>query len=232
MGAFDVVHNGDRDAFVVKLAANGAALTYATFLGGGSSQDFGTGIAVDALGAAYVTGFTQSAAFPVTDGAFDTTLNGGYGDGFVAKLVPAGSALDYSAFLGGAGHDEPQDIATDGNGAAYVTGMTTSFDFPVTPGVIGSALLGSSDAFVVKVSLGGDALAYATYLGDSRDEDGWAIAVVVPGLPAAGSTPTLTGLEHGKPAFLAHPVGQYRCPAPSALSSACGGEWEGTSSAK
>ena len=75
-GAFDTTFNGGADAFVTKLDASGAALGYSTYLGG-SGDDYGYGIAVDGAGSAYVTGYTDSANFPTTAGAFDTTFNGG-----------------------------------------------------------------------------------------------------------------------------------------------------------
>ncbi len=99
--AFSRKHNGDRDAFVTKLAPNGGSLVYSTFLGG-NSDDWGHGIAVDAEGHAYVTGGTHSAKFPTSPGAFDTSSNGDR-DAFVTKLAPNGGSLVYSTFLGGSG---------------------------------------------------------------------------------------------------------------------------------
>ncbi len=185
-GAFDRTWNDGYDAFVTKLKPAGSALAYATFLGGGDWDD-GWAIAVDGGGAAYVTGYTNSPDFPATPGAFDTTHNG-YWDAFVAKLNPAGSALAYAAFLGGSGWDYGWAIAVDGSGAAYVTGVTWSSDFPATPGALdtscgtdgdcnydGSATYG--DGFVAKLNPTGSALAYATFLGGSRDDRGDGIAV-------------------------------------------------------
>ncbi|HEX2191574.1 MAG TPA: SBBP repeat-containing protein, partial [Acidimicrobiales bacterium] len=107
-------------------------LAYSTYLGG-RSDDLGTAVAVDANGAAFVTGITASADFPTTPGAFDTTHNGG-NDAFVAKLDPAGTSLVYSTYLGGTGHDSGRDIALDASGGAHVTGDTGSADFPTTAG--------------------------------------------------------------------------------------------------
>ena len=97
-------------------------LVYSTYLGG-SSDDEGTGIAVDSSGNAYVTGVTQSTDFP-TAHPLQAVYGGGmvYGDAFVAKLNPAGSALVYSTYLGGSGVDEGTGIAVDSAGNAYVTG--------------------------------------------------------------------------------------------------------------
>src|SRR5437016_6840034 len=107
-------------------------LVYSTLLGG-SNDDRGFGIAVDAAGNAYVTGGTGSSDFPTTAGAFQTTL-GGSSDAFVTKLDPTGTALVYSTYLGGSSGDFANGIAVDATGSAYVTGTTLSADFPTTPG--------------------------------------------------------------------------------------------------
>jgi hypothetical protein len=104
-GAYQSVSRGRADAFVVKLDPAGAALIYSTYLGG-SHVEFGGGLAVDGAGNAYVAGRTYSSNFPVTAGAFQTSLNRGVfcnecEDGFVTKLNPAGTGLVYSTFLGG-----------------------------------------------------------------------------------------------------------------------------------
>jgi hypothetical protein len=106
-------------------------LSYATYLGG-SATEAGAGIAVDAAGHAYVTGFTGSSDFPTAHPL--QPAYGGDGDAFVAKLTADGSALVYATYLGGSCGDEGLGIAVDAAGAAYVIGSTTSFDFPTTPG--------------------------------------------------------------------------------------------------
>ena len=107
-------------------------LVYSTYLGG-ANDDVGQGIAVDAAGEAYVTGFTFSSDFPTTPGAYDA-IPGGGADVFVTKLDTAGATLVYSTFLGGANDDVGLGIAVDAEGLAYVTGSTSSSDFPVTAG--------------------------------------------------------------------------------------------------
>jgi hypothetical protein len=172
-GAFDTSYNGGYwDTFVVKLNATGTGLSYATFLGGSG----GEAIAVDGAGSAYVTGFTESSDFPTTEGAFDTSYNGGDLDTFVVKLNAAGTGLSYATFLGGSGGDVGEGIAVDGVGSAYVTGCTSSSDFPTTPGAFDTNY-SSHDAFVVKLNAAGTGLAYSTFLGGGDRDSGGAIAV-------------------------------------------------------
>ncbi len=154
-GAFQTTYGGGSfDAFVTKLNPTGTALVYSTYLGG-TSEDFGEGIAVDTAGNAYVTGSTTSTNFPTTAGAFQTTYGGGDYDAFVTKLNPTGTALVYSTYLGGTGLDEGSAIAVDTAGNAYVTGTTSSADFPTTAGALQTTYGGGDyDAFVAKFALG------------------------------------------------------------------------------
>ncbi|MCZ7573429.1 MAG: SBBP repeat-containing protein [Ardenticatenaceae bacterium] len=181
-GAFDPSFNGGyTDAFVVKLNAGGTALHYATFLGV-RGNDWGADIAVDGTGAAYVTGWTGSRDFPTTPGAFDPSFNGGYTDAFVVKLNASGSALLYATFLGGSSDDWGTAIVVDGAGAAYVTGWTTSPDFPTTPGAF-APIFNGADAFVVNLNASGTALHYATFLGVRVND--WGADIAVDGTGAA-----------------------------------------------
>jgi hypothetical protein len=176
---YDTSHNGDTDAFVVKLNANGTGLDYATFLGG-SDQDYGYGgIAVDGSGSAYVTGYTESTDFPAASGpGYDTSHNGDT-DAFVVKLNASGTGLDYATFLGGSDQDYGNGIAVNGSGNAYVTGYTESTDFPAAtgPGYDTSYNGGDSDAFVVKLNPNDTGLDYATFLGGSDLDYGYRITV-------------------------------------------------------
>ncbi len=151
----DLSYNGGTsDAFVAKLNAAGTALIYCGYLGGSSSESL-SGIAVDSMGNAYVTGQTSSteASFPVTVGP-DLSYNGGTFDAFVAKLNGAGTALRYCGFIGGGADDQAFKIAVDSMGNAYVTGVTGSTEpgFPVTRGPDLSYNGGSRDSFVAKIS--------------------------------------------------------------------------------
>jgi hypothetical protein len=174
-GAFQTTNGGGDDVFVTKLNATGTALVYSTYIGG-SDNDRGTAIAVDGSGNAYVTGSTGSTDYDVTPGAFQTT-NGGGADVFVTKLNATGTALVYSTYIGGSSTDYGDAIAVDGSGNAYVTGLTTSTDYDVTPGAFQTTKGDLSDVFVTKLNATGTALVYSTYIGGSGDERGFAIAV-------------------------------------------------------
>ena len=139
---------GYHDAFVAKLNAAGSTLSYSTYLGG-SSDDYGIGIAVDSSGNAYVTGLTSSTAFPTVN-SLQATFGGGSYDGFVAKLNAAGSTLSYSTYLGGSSDEYGYGIAVDSSGNAYVTGLTGSTDFP-TVNPLQASYGGGLDAFVAKI---------------------------------------------------------------------------------
>jgi hypothetical protein len=154
-GAYDTSYSGgSTDGFVTRLDPAGAALVYSTFLGG-SSEDVATAIALDASSAVHVAGWTLSLDFPTTAEAIDPTYNGGVmlGDGFTAKLDPAGTALAYSSYLGGTGEDGATGITLDASGFVFVTGATNSAAFPTTPGSFDSTLSspgGPVDGFAVR----------------------------------------------------------------------------------
>lgn len=153
-------------------------LTYATYLGG-SGLDRSTAIAVDSDGNVYVTGTTTSANFP-TASPFQATIGsgGGFEDVFVSKLSASGSILLYSTYIGGSSNDGANSIAVDGQGSAYITGQTTSTNYPTKSPIQTSQIVnGFPDAFVTKLTAGGSAFVYSTYLGGSVAENGLDIAV-------------------------------------------------------
>jgi len=174
-GAFDRTNNGSADAFVAKLNTTGTSLTYSTFLGE-SGFDTALGITVNSAGNVFVTGFTSSTAFPTTTGAFDTSFSGGT-DAFITKFNPTGSALIYSTFLGVGGTDVGFDIAIDNAGNAFVTGYTSSVNFPTTVGAFDTSHNGNDDGFVVKINASGSALIYSTLIGGSQEDWSQGIAI-------------------------------------------------------
>ena len=182
-GSFTTTKHAMDDIFVSKLSAAGDALLYSTFIGG-RGDDEAMGIAVDPSCNTYLTGQTNSTDFPTTVGAFDTLLDGDNAPAaFVTKLNAAGDALVYSTFLEGSGGEVGTAIAVDSSGHAYVTGLTSSLDFPTTIAAFDRSYNGQptppffSDVFVTKFSPEGDSLNYSTYIGGTLDDYADSIAL-------------------------------------------------------
>jgi hypothetical protein len=172
-------------------------LLYSTFLGG-SGDDQGRGIALDAAGDAYLTGFTASPDFPMAV-PFQPGSGGGY-DAYVARMNGDKSALVYSSYLGGAGDDRGFRLALDGTGHAYVAGTTSSADFPTMGPLQAGFGGGASDAFVAKVLPDGTGLVYSTYLGGSGTDQGRDVAV------DAAAQPYVTGITDSSDFPTANPL--------------------------
>jgi hypothetical protein len=221
-GAAQSTLRGPCDGFIAVLGAD-KRLLMATYIGGSQRERIAS-IAVDSAGNIYVAGDTTSPDFPATAGAYDVTcgttgncasvVNGqetGRNDAFAAKFSPSG-ALVYATFLGGSDTDLGTSIAVDSAGRAHVGGYTRSTDFPVTAGAVDPSGGGSiyDDAFYVKLSPGGDALTYGTYISGSRGEHVSAIA-----LDASGA------------AFVAGTTESWDLPAVSAAQPALSGERDG-----
>ena len=177
LGGIQPSSGGGTDAFLVKLDSVGSAI-YSTYLGG-SGTDNGIGVAVDAEGQALLCGDTASTDFPIVS-ALQPALAGGRSDAFIAKLNATGSALVYSTYLGGSDYDGAMSIAIDAAGTAYVTGGTTSTNFP-TVGALQPTLAGFGDAFVAAVNEAGSALVFSTYLGGSGLQPDLGAAIAVDG---------------------------------------------------
>ncbi|MEG4078668.1 SBBP repeat-containing protein [Microcoleus sp. Pol8_D6] len=186
---------GSYDGFVAKFDGNGAR-AYSTYLGG-FGEDKGADIAVDSAGNAYVVGITTSTEFP-TKNAVQATYAGGANDAFVIKLGPLGNNAIYSTYLGGTGDDNGHRITLDSANNAYVTGDTTSTNFP-TKNAIQSVSGGGKDAFVTKINASGSALVDSTYLGGSGDDNGSGIAVDASGAVYVAGSTTSTNLPTANP---------------------------------
>lgn len=204
VAAFDRTLNGKHDAFVTKLSPSGSTLVYSTYVGGGDEEG-SPRIALDAAGGAHVTGSTRSVDFPTTTMAFQANFGGGVCgggpfpseacmDSFVTEVNEKGSALVYSTYLGGSGHDFGNGIGIDSEGKVFVAGGTTSPDFPTTPGAFdttcgadgscdtGSPFVGGMwDAYVTKLSATGSALLYSTYVGGTRHNVSTPFGVAITG---------------------------------------------------
>jgi hypothetical protein len=148
-------------------------LSYSSYLGGSRTEQ-GHGIAVDSFGNAYVVGYTESQDFPTVNSRVPGT---DFNDAFVTKINPSGSAMVYSTYLGGNSNDGGFGVAVDSSGNAYVTGFTSSPNFPTEHPVSGRAGGTSADAFITKLSPEGSTLVYSTYLGGNARDEGHGIAV-------------------------------------------------------
>ncbi|HEV2424793.1 MAG TPA: choice-of-anchor D domain-containing protein [Terriglobia bacterium] len=167
-------------------------LSYATLLDGNPAIPFG-GIAVDSGGNAYVTGGTLDAQFPVSSGAFQSALNG-TSNVYVTKLNPQGTGVVYSTYIGGSFYDTGNAIAIDSSGDAYVTGSTSSPDFPMHNPIQSSCLpcgVASEEPFILELNSTGTGLVYSTYLGGSTGPD-WGTSIAV---DSAGDAYVLGNLQ-------------------------------------
>lgn len=178
LNAFQSSFRGQTDAFVTAVNPPGSQWIYSTYLGG-SGDDHARAIAVDSSGNAYLTGDTTLTDFPVVN-AFQRS-SGGNQDAFAAKLSPDGRYLLYSSYLGGGGGaagaaESGTGIAVDAAGNAYVTGATSSSDFPAVSG-LQVAYKGNIDGFLTKINPSGAALVYSTYLGGVGIDITTAVAV-------------------------------------------------------
>lgn len=184
----DGLCNGTYDGFVSELNPDATALVFSTFLGG-SNYDYTAGIALDNAGAIYVSGNTISTDFPTTAGAAQTTFGGMSsgcnpttgaicGDVTVTKLNPGGETLAYSTYLGGSLDEYPgMSMAVDSFGDAYVTGQTSSTNFPLVNPFQATYGGGSSDAFVTVVNPTGTAFMSSSYLGGNGQDFGYRTAL-------------------------------------------------------
>ena len=167
---------------------------YSTFVGG-SGNDTVASIKVDATGNLYMAGFTTSANFPVR-GAAQTAYGGSnsgllqaqFGDAFVAKLNPAGTAMLYATYIGGSGDDFATSLAIDATGNAYIVGATQSANFPTSANAPYKTYKGFTpaddngfynpgDGFVAKLNPTGNTLMYSTYLGGALNDLPMGVAV-------------------------------------------------------
>jgi len=204
---------GNRDAFVTKFNPSLSSIIYSTYLGG-SGEDRGSSVATDLDGNAFITGYTRSINFPVTDDALDKTCGSdGFcdpyisdvsisqkDDAFVSKLNPAGH-LVYSTYLGGSEQESGRGIAVDGVASIYIVGATRSRDFPTTSGAFQTNCGGGNplvtwcnwDAFVTKINPAGSELMYSTFFGGSSRDEAYDIVLdTTPGLVSAAYVAGMT----------------------------------------
>jgi hypothetical protein len=205
------------DIFVTQLRANGSALLFSTYIGG-SLDEWGWSVDLDATGSILVAGHTNSANFPTTAQAVATSL-WGTRDAIVLKLSPAGSQLQFSSYLGGEKQEEAHAIKALPDGSIVAGGWTSSLGFPTTPGAFDTTHGGLADAFLTRIDPQAGMVAAGTYLGGVYDDDLRAIelgalgSVIVGGTTKSPNFPTTPGAydevyDHPFPgfAFVTHVV--------------------------
>ncbi len=211
---------GGDSGFLLKLSADGTALEYASYVNASPRS-----VAVDASGAAYVTGESYG-SLSATVGAAQTAYGGGGGDAFAMKVSADGTAVLYATYLGGAEEDVGDAIAVDAAGSAYITGVARQMGtgvptYPVTAGAYQTAFAGDfrpgnmADAFVTKLNAGGTALVYSTYLGGSSYDEGEAIAVDASGEATVAGMTNSVNFPSTPDAYLAasrYTVSGYQAP--------------------
>jgi len=175
-------NGGKDDSFVTAIAFAGVtpAYVYSHYLGG-SSFDDANQIVVDSASNAYVVGITSSSDFPTSAGAFQPALGASTAsNAFVTKLNAAGTTLGFSTYVGGSGTDNALNVALDSSNNVYITGSTTSTNFPTTASAPQKTLGGNKDAFVTELkSTGAGPLVFSTYLGGSGEEDHFLAGIAV-----------------------------------------------------
>jgi len=202
--AFDETGNGLSDGFVSHLSADAATLLWSTVVGD-IGEDWLQTVKVDEAGIVTASGATESVSFPVTAGAFDTTLNNAAAvqDGALVRFDPrlSGAAqMLYGTFIGGSGHDGISDMELVGDGGVFVAGYARS-GFPTTPDALDGSYNGGDDLFVARLSVSGQGLAdllYSTFFGASGNEwvngmtvQGWDL--IVTGPTSSPTFPATTG---------------------------------------
>ena len=201
---------GNRNGWVARFNPSGGpgagSRVYMTYLGG-TAEDQAEAVAVTSMGSAVVVGKTNSIDFPTTGNTFSPGHNGqppvglaaaGY-DGFIARLSPTGGWLERSTFIGGNSNDWVKDVALDPSGMIYVAGITSSANFPTTPGALAELPYSSSDSFVARLDPNAGSVLYGTYLGGNSTDDCTAISlapsgdVVVTGITGSSTFPVSPG---------------------------------------
>lgn len=206
-------HAGLRDTYLLAFDPTGTALLHASLIGG-AGQEESRALALDDAGDVYLAGWTNSSDFLTTTGVISPVYSGNF-DAFLVKIEPGTPALAYATYLGGTDEDRAYGLAIDSAGRPLLAGLTRSDNFPTTSGAFAETFAGGGDGFVARLNADASALAYATYLGGSGedqindivlDEADQALATGqtwssdFPTTTTAFS-PTLTG---GRSAFIAH----------------------------
>jgi hypothetical protein len=178
-------NGGGFDGFLAILDPLVSQLHYSTYIGGSGESDRAVGLALRADGTVVVTGRTNSPDFPLTPGAFETSLTENP-TGFALALSPDNGILAFSTFLGPC---RPTAIAAHADGSVVIVGRTSAATFPTTPSAFDTTYNQSADAFAMRLDATGSSLVYSTYLGGASVDDAWDVVLDSAGrATVAGST--------------------------------------------
>ncbi|MFX0091059.1 MAG: SBBP repeat-containing protein [Candidatus Hodarchaeota archaeon] len=171
---------------------------FSTYLGG-SGEDFGRDVAVDSSGNIIIVGGIGSANFPLLN-AYQSAYGGGESDVFIAKFSSDGQSLLFFTFLGGDGTEWGVDVEVDSANNIWITGLTSSSDFPIV-NAYQTVHSGGEDVFIAKFSSDGQSLLFSSYLGGSSDDRGWRLAIdssdnmIVAGYSRSNDFPTVNATQ-------------------------------------
>jgi hypothetical protein len=177
-GAYDVSHNGEYDAFILKLRADLGELVWSTFLGG-SGSDSTAKMSLDVDGSIYISTLTYSTDFPIMPGAIhDGQLS--KSDITISKISPDGSTLLLATYLGGDGPDKAFNIMIDDLGYIYLSGFSSSRDLPTTEKALMQDWGGTQEAFLYVLDHNVSEVLYCTYIGGDNWDTAIDMAVLAP----------------------------------------------------
>ncbi|MFC1849548.1 SBBP repeat-containing protein [candidate division CSSED10-310 bacterium] len=174
-GAYDETKSIGKDVIIVKLSSDLTTLSASTFVGG-NSADEGHAIAVDSNGNILVAGFTDTSGFPTTSGAYDESHNGST-DAFIIKMSNDLTTLSAGTFIGGSGIEYVKSIALDNNNNVYVSGNSSSSNYPTTSGAYDETYNSNTDIVISKLNNNLTTLEVSTYLGGSNTDYGYGLCL-------------------------------------------------------
>jgi hypothetical protein len=180
IGAYNRKFKDFTDIYITKINISGSALIYSTFIGGNSVDDV-TKISIDKSCNIYITGYTKSVEYPITENVIKTSFSGSK-DAFATKLNSAGSALIYSTYIGGNQIDSASNMVIDNNNDIYITGYTYSQNYQISPGAYDTLLnkgnnIISDDIFVTKLNSTCTAILFSTFIGGKKLDESYSITL-------------------------------------------------------
>ena len=197
-GVYDTSYNGNGDIVICKMNPTGSTLLKSTYIGG-SYDEHPSSIIIDNQGNVNISGSSSSSNYPVTSGCYNS-YNNGSNDIVLSKLNANFNSFIYSTFIGGSDVDDNfagSSMLIEPNGSIILTGLTSSANFPVTPGAY-STYKGGKDAFLLKMNNTGSALIFSTLIGTTGEESGWSVCksgnnIIIAGITNSANFPVTAG---------------------------------------